>query len=100
MLVDLSGDYRTEIYDCARKALNEGADPDEQIETYRDGKISMRGRIGDMALLTVKENASIGPIITYWSPHPASAVTISGRLFEDARRDRAEKRKRASVAKE
>jgi hypothetical protein len=47
--VDLTGDYETTVYDVARRLLAEGVDPGDTVETWRDGKLSMSGVIGELA---------------------------------------------------
>jgi hypothetical protein len=49
MTVDLTGDYQTTIYDTASRLLADGADPGVTVESYRDGKLSMSGVIGERA---------------------------------------------------
>src|SRR5262245_10353639 len=53
--VDLTGDYKTTIYAAARRLLACGANPADTIETWRGGKLSMSGVIGECAKWTVKE---------------------------------------------
>jgi hypothetical protein len=47
--VDLIGDDETTIYDVARRLLAEGAGPRDEVQTYREGVISMAGKIGWLA---------------------------------------------------
>jgi hypothetical protein len=68
--IDVTGDYRIEIYDLARRAVAYEADPDEIIETWRDGKPCMRGRVGTLARLTVSETDRGGPREIRWRPFP------------------------------
>ena len=51
--IDLSGDYRTTVCDVARRLLAGGADPGDTVETWRNGKLSMSGVIGEAAKWTV-----------------------------------------------
>jgi hypothetical protein len=54
--IDLTGDYKTNIYTAARRLLEAGAHPGDTIQTYRDGQLSMSGVIGDCARLRVRES--------------------------------------------
>jgi hypothetical protein len=54
--VDLTGDYRTNIYVAARRLLANGADPADEIETRRHGKLSMSGTVGVLAGLEVVDD--------------------------------------------
>lgn len=47
--VDLTGDYETTIYDAARRLIAEGVNPRDEVQTFRDGVISMCGHIGWLA---------------------------------------------------
>jgi hypothetical protein len=54
--IDLTGDYKTTIYAAARRLLAGGTDPDDTVETWRGGVLSMSGgAIGGLAQLTVAE---------------------------------------------
>jgi hypothetical protein len=57
---DLTGDYETTIYDVARRLLAEGADLADTVETWRGGKLSMSGKVGELAKWQVVF-ASTGP---------------------------------------
>jgi hypothetical protein len=46
--IDLTGDYRTTIYTVARRVLADGADPMDRAETWRNGKLSMSGIVGEV----------------------------------------------------
>jgi flavin-binding protein dodecin len=60
--VDLTGDYETTVYDAARRLLAEGADPADTVETWRGGKLSMFGVIGELAKWQVAF-ATAGPCL-------------------------------------
>jgi hypothetical protein len=55
--IDLTHDYDTTIYDAARRCLTAGADPGDTVETWREGKLSMTGRIGELAKWQVEFRA-------------------------------------------
>ena len=72
--VDLTGDYRTNIYQAARQLLSIGtAQPSDTIETYRNGKLSMTGNIGACARLVVNETRH-GLRLHPWNAFPATEV--------------------------
>jgi hypothetical protein len=50
VIVDLTGDYGTNIFDAARWLLENGlAEPSDLIETERNGQSSMCGQVGVFA---------------------------------------------------
>jgi hypothetical protein len=71
--VDLTGNYRTNIYTAARALLTRGASPSDTIETWRDGKLSMSGNVGECAKLKVEENKDVRPTFSLrrWRPFAA-----------------------------
>ena len=66
--IDLTGDYKTEIYDLARKALAEGVDPEDRIEVWRNNSPAIYGKIGILSKLTVSETNRSGPRVVKWHP--------------------------------
>jgi hypothetical protein len=70
--VDLTGDYETTVYDAARRLLVGGADPAGTVETWRDGKLSMSGVIGELAKWRVAFRGS-GPCLV---PYAASTLAV------------------------
>lgn len=78
--VDLTGDYETTIYDVARQLLAEGADPIDEVWTYRTDKwtgksvISMKANIGWAAKWTVVDDKRRGLAIRRWKPFPDAPV--------------------------
>jgi hypothetical protein len=70
-VVDLTGDFETSIYEAARKLIAEGADPEDEIETQRDGAPCMRGNIGRCAKLAVRDSPRRGLEIVPYKPFPA-----------------------------
>lgn len=59
--VDLTGNYKTNIYKEARRLLSEGAHVSDTVVTVRNGVESMRGIVGQLAQWTVVERAATGP---------------------------------------
>jgi hypothetical protein len=76
--LDLTGDYDTTIYDAARRLLAEGASPHDQVETYRNGMISMGANIGWAAKWRVDFRASGPCLARYQTPGlaPPAAETV------------------------
>lgn len=96
IVVDLTGDYDTTIYDAARRAIASGCDPSHLIEIRRDGKLSMSGVIGELAKWQVKFRAS-GPCLVRYQGSPAAplaaetsseAITVPNRTFIPPGHDR------------
>jgi hypothetical protein len=87
--LDLTGDYETTVYDAARRLLAAGADlvvavkntaTVDTVETWRDGKLSMSGKIGELAKWQVEFRAS-GPCLTRYRAvvrAPLTGKTASG----------------------
>jgi hypothetical protein len=71
-VVDLTGDYHAPIFSAARQLLAKGADASDTIETWRNGKLSMSGIIGECAKLTVSESSSLQ--LAKGKPFPAVPV--------------------------
>ena len=72
--VDLTGDYRTTVYSAARRLLADGVDHADPIATYRDGKLSMSGTIGDLAKWAVSEPDKGGIHLSRYKAFPSAAV--------------------------
>jgi hypothetical protein len=78
--IDLTGDYETTIYAVARRLLDRGAAADDTVETWRDGKLSMSGVIGELARWTVAERKSGGLRLVRYVPFPRDAVArVAGK---------------------
>jgi hypothetical protein len=76
---DLTGDYRTTIYDRSRHLLAHGADPADIIEAWRDGRLSMTGKVGEFAKWAVAFKAS-GPCLV---PYGGSlSAPLAGEMGE------------------
>jgi hypothetical protein len=74
IVVDLSGDYGTTIYDVARRLLEEGADSHDTVETRRGSILSMSGVIGELAKWTIEERRKGGLRLAPWKPFPRSTI--------------------------
>src|ERR1700730_12166432 len=70
--IDLSGDYRTTVYDAARRLLAGGADPGVTVETWRNGKLSVSNPIAETAEWTWQS----GPYVMRLVRHAAG---VTGR---------------------
>lgn len=82
--VDLTGDDKTTIYGAARRLLATGARPGETIETWHDGKLSMSGRIGELAKWTVIESDRGNPSLMLRPYRPFPSLTVRARAAETA----------------
>jgi hypothetical protein len=84
IVVDLSGDYETTIYDAARRLIAAGTDPSHTVETRRDGYLSMSGKIGELAKWTVEFRAA-GPRLVPYKHRgiapPAAKTPDPGTIF-------------------
>jgi hypothetical protein len=80
MMVDLTGDYRTNILSAARRLLSEGANPSGAVEVWRDGKLSISGDIGQCSKWSVREPDNGKPVsyLARYVPFPASGVRGTG----------------------
>jgi hypothetical protein len=69
---ELIASARTPLFDAARKLLALGHSPDTTLEMLHAGStmVAMRGRIGKLAKLMVRENDAKGPTIGLWKPFP------------------------------
>lgn len=75
--IDLTGDYLTTINDLARRLLAEGANPADTVETWRSGKLTMAGQVGELAKWRFVFGSS-GPRLTpYVSPTSAAPADKS-----------------------
>jgi hypothetical protein len=68
---EVIGEFRCPLCEASRYLLDRGlAEPDDSIGAYRDGKLSMGGRVGVYAKLTVKETEKVGPVWAKFQPFP------------------------------
>jgi hypothetical protein len=80
--IGLTGDYSATIYGAARRLLADGADPADTIETWRNGKRSMSGRIGELAKWTVRRNDHGNPSMQLVKYRPFSSIDVRPRTAE------------------
>ena len=70
---------RTPFFSAARVLALEGADPDTVLEMVRSdtNAVCLRGRLGFLSRLTVKENETEGPCFARYRPPPDSFARTS-----------------------
>jgi hypothetical protein len=63
---------RTPYYDAARALLAEGVDPDTPLDLRHpgDSRAAMTGKIGELALWTISEGESTGPVRVRYQERP------------------------------
>jgi len=73
---------RLPAFDGARRLLELGHDPSALLVMWRDGVRSLQGRLGDMADLTVSEEANRPPRFKRWKPRDLGEGSPSIALNE------------------
>jgi hypothetical protein len=78
IVVDLTGDRGTTIYDAARWLVAAGTDPSHTLETRRGGYLSMSGKLCELVDWTVKFRAS-GPYLVPYQGRPPAPLAAKSR---------------------
>ena len=66
---DLISEFRCPLYEASRYLLERGlASEADTIAAFRSGVMAISGRLGALAMLTIREAERVGPMFARWVP--------------------------------